>query len=376
MEGDLQELGTRIVSKSGTLAAVRSRLIALESAVGGIGTPEVNALPGRLEELVRMIEVALDTGSGGLPMRLHGSGARSLSSLQIQGGLYDRRLGRDGSDLPTHPVTLLEEPESHLHPQACFDLGALLDAVPGQVVASTHSSHLVTVAPTESLRLVRCVDGKTILRDLNPVDAATTSPAALRVGVSIVEWEKLKRSIERPFGEVLFANAIVVGDGASERAFLPHLVRCALRNVAAGVCVVDPGGMSQAVPFLKYADAAGIPCVLFCDSDQAGRTDEQMLPGYAERVWVTGDRNTDGTLETVLADFDSDWCVAQCGALLATVEGTAVERLTKLKGTYGGPLGRAFVEQFPDPALWPQGFRDLVVALGPVVSTAQLPAEA
>lgn len=198
LEGDLQELGTRIVRQSGTLAAVRSRLIALEHAVGGIGTPEVNALPGRLEELVRMIEVALDTGSGGLPMRLHGSGARSLTSLQIQSVLYERRLGRDGSDLPTHPVTLLEEPESHLHPQACFDLGALLHAIPGQVVASTHSSHLVTVAPTESLRLVRCVGGETIVQDLNPVDAATTTPAALRVGVSVVEWEKLKRFDRAP----------------------------------------------------------------------------------------------------------------------------------------------------------------------------------
>lgn len=183
--------------------------------------------------------------------------------------------------------------------------------------------------------------------------------------------------IERPFGEVLFAHAIVVGDGASERAFLPHLLRHALGNAAAaGVCVVDPGAMSQAVPFVKYAEAAGIPCVLFCDCDDAGRTDEHTLPRYAKRVWATGDREIDGALETVLADSDPDWCDAQCEALLPTVEGTAGECLTQLKGTYGGPLGRSFVEQFPDPALWPQGFQDLVAALRPVVSRADTTAEA
>jgi len=203
------------------------------------------------------------------------------------------------------------------------------------------------------------------VRDLNPEDAASTTPAALRLGVSAVEWEKLKRSVERPFGEVLFAHAIVVGDGASERGFLPHLLRQALGPRAAGICVVDPNSMSQALPFVKYAEAAGIPCVLFCDCDQAGRADERALPSYAQRVWVTGNRDTDGVLETVLAAHDPDWCIAQCENLLAIVKGSAFDRLTELKGTYGGPLGRAFVDRFPDPVSWPQGFRDLVETLGP-----------
>lgn len=93
LEKDLQELGGRIVKKSVTLAAIRTRLEDLENHVGGIGKPSVNAIPGRLEELVRMVELALDTGSGGLPLRVHGSGARSLASLEVQGVLYDRRLG-------------------------------------------------------------------------------------------------------------------------------------------------------------------------------------------------------------------------------------------------------------------------------------------
>jgi hypothetical protein len=363
LETDLHRLGGRIVDKSATLATVRSRLLVLESLVEGIGKPEVQALPGKLEELVRMIGVALDNGSGQLPMRFHGSGARSLTSLQVQSVLYDLRLGKDGPSTPTHPVTLLEEPEAHLHPQACFELEALLNSIPGQVVASTHSSHLVTKAPTDCLRLIRTVGGTTVVDGLNPVDDLPTTPVARRVPFAAVEWEKIKRLVERPFGELLFASAIVVGDGASERAFLPHLLKHGLGVDAAGVCVVDPVGMSQAITVVKYAEAVGIPCVLFLDCDDQGRKDEANLSPHAERVWATGHRNQDGALDDILAALDPEWVVQQCEILLPVVQGTALERLKILKGTYGGPLGRSFIERFPDTNTWPVGFRNLLAAV-------------
>lgn len=373
LQADLQSLSARIVDKSAVLAAVRARLDELDQAVAGIGQPVMSPLPARLEELSRTIGIALDSssGAGALPMRLHGAGARSLASLQVQSVLYERRLGQDGSDFPTHPVSLVEEPEAHLHPQACLDLAGLLQRVPGQVVVSTHSSHLVTAAPTETIRLVRQEVGRTVLRDLHPVDDATSTPKALRLDLNAVEWEKLKRLVERPFGEVLFATAVVIGDGASERAFLPHLLRHAMGPAAAGICVVDPESLDKAHPIVKFADAAAIPCLLFLDADKAGRTAEKALPQSAARVWVSGDPSVTGDLEDVLCMYAAEWCLEQCDALAPTIIGTALERLDKLKGAYGGPLGRAFVQEFPDVSSWPQGFRDLTRTLGSAISTGE-----
>lgn len=372
LEADLQTLSARIVETSDSLAAVQGRLAELDREIAGVGTPVMNPLPGRLEELARTIEIALDnTGLGPLPMRLHGSGARSLASLQVQSVLYDRQLGRDGSDLQTHPVTLIEEPEAHLHPQACFDLVALLQGMTGQVVVSTHSSHLVTAVPTEAIRLVRQDEGRTVLRDLHPVDRESTTPKALRLGVSHLEWETLKRRVERPFGELLFATAVVVGDGASERAFVPHLLRHALGPAAAGVCVVDPDGMSQAGSFVKFAEGVGIPCVLLCDADGAGIKDQSQLPAYARRVWVTGDQHLPGDLEAVLCAHDEEWCLRQCQEWEPMAEGRAVERMRRLKGTYGNPFGRAFVADYPDVSTWPLGFQHLIEELRPAVTTAE-----
>lgn len=368
LEENLRTLGDQIVGESSALGAVTDRLHDLANAVSGIGSPHVSALPGRLEELVRLIDIALDTGAGAMPMRLHGAGARSLASLQVQSVLYDRRLGRDGSNFPIHPITLVEEPEAHLHPQACFDLADLLLGVSGQVVVSTHSSHLVTVVDPGSIRLVRIGDDGCSVRDMTPSDSAATTPPALRADLAQVEWEKIKKLVERPFGELLFAGAIVIGDGASERGFLPHVLRKALGSRASEICVVDPSAMSQSEPLIKYAEAAGIPCVAFLDCDDQGRNDERRMRPSAVRVWATGDKSKDGSLEEILVEHDEDWVLTRCRKHLPQVPGSALERLTALKGTYGSPLGRAFVEDFPDPKEWPLGLQQLVDALSPNVT--------
>ncbi len=370
LESELAELGGRIVAGSSSLAAIRKRLDDLAATVVGIGKPDVSALPGRLEELVRLIEIALDTGTGPLPMRLHGSGAQSLASLQVQSVLYDRRLGRDGSDFPVLPVTLVEEPESHLHPQASLDVGDLLQSIPGQVVVSTHSSHLVTTVGPSSIRLVRDRDGTCVLRDLTPTDDAFTTPRALRLSLAASEWEKIRRLVERPFGEVLFASALVIGDGATERGFLPHVLRAAVGPRAGGICVVDPGSMAKAAPIIKYAEAADIPCILFVDGDIAGRKDAADLPAYATRVWAAGDEAADGALESVLVTHDSTWVVEQCDELSPSSTGTPLSRLTDLKGSFGNALGRAFVQRWPDPVDWPLGLQQLVAAFAPAADDA------
>lgn len=370
LESELAELGGRIVAESSSLAAIRKRLDDLTATVVGIGKPDVSALPGRLEELVRLIEIALDTGNGPLPMRLHGSGAQSLASLQVQSVLYDRRLGRDGSDFPVLPVTLVEEPESHLHPQASLDVGDLLQSIPGQVVVSTHSSHLVTTVGPSSIRLVRDRDGTCVVRDLTPTDDAFTTPRALRLSLAASEWEKIRRLVERPFGEVLFASALVIGDGATERGFLPHVLRAAMGPRAGGICVVDPGSMAKAAPIIKYAEAADIPCILFVDGDIAGRKDAADLPAYATRVWATGDEAADGALESVLVAHDPSWVVEQCDELSPSSTGPPLSRLTDLKGSFGNALGRAFVQRWPDPVDWPPGLRQLVAAFAPAADDA------
>jgi putative ATP-dependent endonuclease of OLD family len=375
LENQLSDLGTQIVASSATLEAVKTSLHELETAVGSMGSPALNPLPVRLEELARSVAIELDTGSGSLPVRLHGAGARSLASLQIQGVLYDRRLGQDGPEVRPRPVTLVEEPEAHLHPQANLELVGLLSAAAGQVVASTHSSHLVTTAEPRGIRLIRQESGVERVIDLGPARSdKEATHRALRPSTHAAEMEKLKRLVERPFGELLFASAIVVGDGATERAFLPIAIRHALAGRAHGVCVIDPESMNSdlAGAAIKFAKLIDVPWLLFADSDGPGTAAaNSLIAEYGEGdssnvVWVTsaGQRSlgTGGAIEAMLVEFDAELCRTACLAVRPDLPATdsALQLLTKMKGSVGPTLARRLIDEYPDVETWPEPLRVLV----------------
>jgi putative ATP-dependent endonuclease of OLD family len=381
IERRLATLSEEIVDKSATLDAVRNALESLESLerlVGSVGVPALHPLPVRLEELARSVAIDLDTGNGALPVRLHGAGSRSLASLQVQGVLYDRRLGHDGPIMRPHPLTLIEEPEAHLHPQASLELGALLGAIQGQVVTSTHSAHLVTAVDPRCVRLIRQDGGQSRIFDLGPArseDAATHR--SLRPSTHASEMEKLKRLVERPFGEVLFGSTIVIGDGATERAFLPIVIRHALGPRAHGVCVIDPGSMATdlAGAAIKFARLVDAPWLLFSDTDGPGRAAVQRLleahaPGdTAKVVWVAtggaGQPQVGGAIERMMFMFDPDLCRAACIEVRPDIDQTKspLEMLKSMKGVVGAALARRLVETHPDPTTWPVPLRTLIERL-------------
>ena len=385
LEGQLANLGSRIVDESKTLDAVRKALDYLETLVGSIGTPALNPLPVRLEELSRSIAIDLDTGSGALPFRLHGAGARSLASLQVQGVLYDRRLGKDGPAMRPHPVTLVEEPEAHLHPQASLELGALLGSLTGQVIATTHSPQLVTAIEPRTIRLIRQDGGISRVIDLGPAPSAgSTTHRALRPSTHAEEMEKLKRLVERPFGEVLFSSAIVIGDGATERSFLPVVIRHALGAAAHGVCVIDPESMGSPVAHaaVKFAKLLGVPWLLFSDSDGPGKLDAKNLVNdhgggdQSHIVWIVGEQGgavVEGAIERMLVSFNDQLCRDACLEVRPDLDQgkSTLELLTRVKGSVGSALARRLIEQYSNRLTWPQPLQKLVTRLDSLLSEAK-----
>jgi putative ATP-dependent endonuclease of OLD family len=374
LESRLVALSGAIVDGSRTLASVSKSLEALNRAVGSIGAPGINPIPITLEELSRSLSIELDSGHGSLPIRMHGSGARSLASLQVQGVLYDRLLGADGGSLRPHPVTLVEEPEAHLHPQAASELPHLLQLIRGQVIASTHSSQVVTASAPRAIRLLREDGGLLIVVDLGPAASDLPgTPRPFRPSLHTEEMEKLKRLAERPFGEILFASAIVVGDGATERGFLPPLLRHALGAKAHGICVVDPESLSTptALALAKFASLVGLPWFVFADSDPAGVAAVEALATIggtpAPVVWAgkpdaTSDKGVSGAIEAMIEDFDQDVGKVACERIrpdLAPVS-NVLSTMKVLKGSIGPTLADVLLERYDDASSWPAPLQELV----------------
>lgn len=379
---DLRSLSSRIVTASSSLEAVRKSLAALEESVGGVGTPSLQPLPIRLEELSRSVSVELDAGAGPLPMRLQGAGARSLASLQVQGVLYDRRLGRDGVALAPHPVSLIEEPEAHLHPQAQFELPSLLTRIRGQVIVTTHSAHLVSEASPRSLRLLRTDAGRIRVIDLHPTDEQS-SARARRPSLHRKEMETIRRTVERPFGELVFASAVVLGDGATERALIPPLARHCYGCRAHGLCVVDPGSMGTnlAAAVVKFANLVGLPWLLFADSDEEGRQAAEKLvrdhgrEGSDHIVWVGApdDGGKGKATERMMLDSHPRLCQAACQELGYAGSGDASSMLKFMKGhkgAIGSLLATELINRYPwqtHSDRWPVPLRELMDRLDSVL---------
>ena len=386
LELQLTALGTAIASRSTTLRELLGSLNSLDRYLDVLGKARVDAVPHSLEELARTVAVSFDTGQEQLPSRLQGSGVRSLGSLQVQNVFYRHRLGSDGPDLRPHTVTLIEEPETHLHPHAVYELPALLEHQGRQVVATTHSPQLATVTSPRALRLIReSSGGQHTVLDFGPArEAKEETPRTRRPLFFEREMEKLKRLAERPFGDLLFAKAIVIGDGATERAFLPPVLRDALGPMAHGISVVDSNGMNPDIvsAVIKFARHVDLPLQVLADRDSAGQESVNRLvadgglDNDCEVIWVSSSTRGDGAgsggpsaaIERMIIDFDLRVCQLACRSIgldTPSDETGVFDLLKSNKGSLGGFLAGELVAAYPygTGMQWPEPLKELVQRL-------------
>ncbi len=262
LEESLSTLSGALQEASPTLDRLSEELLKMKDTQSGVEDVQLRPLPGHLEDLARSVDILVGAGSGtaALPIRLQGLGSRSLAALRVFRALYDLRIGMDQGVRP-QVVTLLEEPEAHLHPQAQAAMHQFIRELPGQVVVATHSNVLIGEVDLPAVRIFRTSDEGTQVRTL---ERKTEQKVAV-----------FRRFISRPLGELFFSRLVILVDGTAERITLPVLLKPLLgRDVPGlGVTVLDMQGQSKewVQKVIDALDELGeIPWIAFVDNDSRG----------------------------------------------------------------------------------------------------------
>lgn len=154
-------------------------------------------------------------------------------------------------------IIAVEEPEAHLHPHVQRVLFRDLLRGDRALMVTTHSPHVASVAPLDSLVLLRASDGRS--------QAFTTR----QIGLTETQRKDLERYLDVTRAEILFAKGVILVEGIAEQYLIPAFAAAAgwdLDELGITVCSV------QGTDFTPYQRLLGdeglaIPHVVLTDGD-------------------------------------------------------------------------------------------------------------
>lgn len=314
------------------------------SRVATTGTPgqaNLRVLPLNTWDLLSQAEVIYQTDGAKpwLPLLRHGQGVQSLSVMFLFRSFVEMLLAELYRAEST-PVLAMEEPETHLHPQASRSLFGHINTLPGQKILSTHSPYFLQHVPFRDIRVVRGgLNGTEIkslprefrcrlpsLPTLNPVianseglleyDGGLTElvikgelPTAIYQSLLVAyhgqpetadyhaklraardasleyirdeELIKLETFARRIRGEIFFASKWLLVEGQSEYHIMHGMAKALGYDFDEhGVSVIDFQNNGNPESFAALGRALGYPWVMVVDGDLAGT---QFLASVAGR---------------------------------------------------------------------------------------------
>lgn len=338
LEGRVQQvldrLNRRLLQADPRLAQIAQTLsgatrVAARDRAGGV---DLRLVPLKSWDLLSKAEIILrnEPDWPWLPLQRHGQGVQSLSVIFLFQAFVQHLL-TELYEPESSPILALEEPETHLHPQAARTLWIHVNGLPGQKIITTHSPYFVQHVPFRDIRLVRLTENGTEIRWLPPSFSAQVPHVAALDSLAVAttgllgydraaqtltvhgklpqdnyrdllacfgshpdravitgvlrdlrdrsllfiaddELRALETFARRIRGEIFFARRWMIVEGQGEYLIVHALARCLDYDLDEhGVSVIDAMNNGNPATFAALARALGIPWLAVFDGDPAGR---------------------------------------------------------------------------------------------------------
>jgi len=255
IENLIKDLNKETIERSEILTNLHTTLEELDTAMDNPNnTVDITPFTKKIRDLNKGVKINYSQFS----MEYHGMGTRSWSSLLILKAfiLQNMKLAIK-NQVAYYPIIAIEEPESHLHPNAQKKLYSQINAIVGQKIVATHSSYIAGSAKLKEVRSV-CRDTSIIL--IGKFFESDFEKEDIR---------KIYRQVINTRGELFFSKLVVLFEGETEEQALPITIkRCFDKSpIELGVDFIGVGGSGNYLPFIRFFEAFNIPYLIFSDNE-------------------------------------------------------------------------------------------------------------
>lgn len=291
IEDLVKELNKETIDRSDVLTSLHSILEELDTAMDNPdNTVDITPFTKKLRDLNKGVKINYSQFS----MEYHGMGTRSWSSLLILKAFILQNMNlADANQVAYYPIIAIEEPESHLHPNAQKKLYSQIKNIVGQKIVATHSSYIAGSAQLNEIR--------SICKSLNKTSISKFD----RADLNDEDIRKIYRQVINTRGELFFSKLVILFEGETEEQALPITIEryFGKSSIELGVDFIGVGGSGNYLPFIRFFEAFNIPYLIFSDneSDAHSKVEKQIQKSVLKdigKVVFLNDEN----------DFEKELC--------------------------------------------------------------------